>query len=533
MKSDCLSFSAIPHTSRLFRDFLYDFPRLSRFYSHPPELASLTRQASALDYDGERRRRVAGILERQNRAFGCSPKTLENIGRFAGGASAALTGQQVALFGGPMYSMLKAVSAVGLAEQASQSGTEAVPIFWLATEDHDLNEVNHALIPGSDGKPRLLLATAHGVAGAPVGDFRFGAEIEPLVAEAAELLGDSTVSDALRDSYRPGESFGSAFGRLFARLFGDLGLIILDASDPELRPIAEPILRAALLGAGEINQALLDRGVALRDAGYHEQVKVTSSSTLLFQKKNGARLPIHRANGSFTVGQEYVAREDLLAQLAASPQDFSPNVLLRPVVQDHLFPTLAYVGGPSEVAYFAQAAVVYEKLLGRVTPVLPRFSATLVDARAQRLMSKYHVSLADLFAGPEHTRELLATRSLPPGLQSQFDQATAALTAALEAVTKSLETLDPTLVEAASRSGSKILYQLQHLRSRAASAELRRAEEVGQHADWLSSALYPNKDLQEREISGISFVARHGLPLLQELLACARGGCPDHQVLHL
>ncbi len=532
MKSDCLSFSAIPHTSRLFRDFLYDFPRLGRFYPHPPDLSSVTRQASALQYDPERRRRVAAVLERQNRAFGCSQKALEHIGRFRDGAAAILTGQQAALFGGPLYSALKAISAVGVAEQASQSGVEAVPVFWLATEDHDLNEVNHAMIPSSDGKPRLLLATAHGVAGAPVSDFRFGAEIEPLVAEAAELLGDSFVGEALRDSYRPGESFGSAFGRLFAGLFRDLGLIILDASDPELRHIAQPILRAALLGAAEIDQGLLDRGVALRDAGSHEQVKVTPSSTLLFQKKEGARLPIHRANGSFTVEQEYVTREDLLARLTASPQDFSPNVLLRPVVQDYLFPTLAYVGGPAEVAYFAQAAVVYERLLGRVTPVLPRFSATLVDARAQRLLGKYHVGLSDLFGGPEHTRELLATRSLPPGLQSQFDQATAALTSALEAVTKSLETLDPTLVEAASRSGSKILYQLQHLRSRAASAELRRAEEVGQHADWLSSALFPNKNLQEREISGISFVARHGLPLLQDLLSCARG-CPDHQVIHL
>lgn len=534
MKSDCLSFSAIPHSSRLFLDYLHDFSKVSQFYPRVPNPRQwLAEQAAELRYDDQRRERVAAVLERQNRGFGGSQKTLESIARLRSGAATVVTGQQVVLFGGPLFSILKAVSAVRVAAEASRSGVDAVPVFWLATEDHDLAEVNHTLIPDQDGQPRLLIAASRGVPGAPMSDIRLGAEIEPLVAEAAELLGETEVSQFLRESYRPDETFGTAFARLFARLFQDLGVILLDASDPELHVVAGPVMRAAVVGAQEIDEALLQRGAALRNHGYHEQVKVTPLSTLLFRKQNGTRVVIHRGNGGFTAGKEKFSEQELLQRITASPQDFSPNVLLRPVVQDYLLPTLAYVGGPAEVAYFAQAGVVYQEILGRMTPVLPRFSATLVDSRTQRLLAKYRLSLPDLFAGPEPTSELLATRNLPGDLQAQFDQAGASVTAAMNDIRASLERLDPTLVEAAGRAASKMSYQLRRLRSRTARAELRRSEEVGRHADALSAALYPNKGLQEREICGLYFVAREGRQLLPNLVASAQSGCPDHQIIYL
>jgi bacillithiol biosynthesis cysteine-adding enzyme BshC len=309
--------------------------------------------------------------------------------------------------------------------------------------------------------------------------------------------------------------------------------VLLDASDPELHQIAQPVYRAAVIGAEEIDNALLARGKELRAAGYHEQVKVTPSSTLLFEKRKGAREVIHRRDGGFIIGHDRVAQDELLAQIAAEPQRFSANVLLRPVVQDFLLPTIAYTGGPAEVAYFAQAAVVYEEVLGRVTPVLPRFSATLVDARAQRLLAKYRVSLPNLFHGPEAFRELLALRSIPGELDGDFTQAEEAVQASVAKVGASLEKLDPSLVEAAGRAGSKMLYQLRRLRARAGKAQLRRNEEVIRHADWLSSVLFPNKSLQEREIAGVSFLARHGRELLPRLYEAAKSDCPDHQIIHL
>jgi bacillithiol biosynthesis cysteine-adding enzyme BshC len=532
--SDCIPFTAVPHTSQLFRDFLYDFERVQRFYSYNPRQRDwFPKVAAALHYDPQRREAVAAILERQNRAFGASQATLASLQRLRSGAAAAVTGQQVALFGGPLFSLLKALSAVVIAEQARAQGVDCVPVFWLATEDHDLAEVNHVTLLTAGGTLEKLITESRGAPNAPISDVRLGPEVETVVARAAELLGDSDLAGLLKTAYRSGETLGSAFAKLFAAWFGEFGVILLDASDPELHAIAQPVYRAAVVGAEEIDNALLARGKELRAAGYHEQVKVTPATTLLFEKRNGAREVIHRRDGGFVVGHDWVSREDLVAQIAAEPQHFSANVLLRPVVQDYLLPTIAYTGGPAEVAYFAQAAVVYEEALGRATPVLPRFSATLLDARAQRLFGKYHVSLTDLFHGPEGFRELLAVRSIPGELDSQFQEGEEAVMASFGKIRFSLEKLDPTLVEAAARAGSKMLYQLRRLRARAGKAQLRRNQEVSHHADWLSSALFPNKNLQEREIAGATWLGRHGRELLHTLYRAAQSDCPDHQVIPL
>ncbi|MBZ5566320.1 MAG: bacillithiol biosynthesis cysteine-adding enzyme BshC [Acidobacteriia bacterium] len=532
--SDCIPFTAIPHTSQLFRDFLYDFERVQRFYSYPPRQRDwLPKVAGSLHYDQRRRDAVAAILERQNRAVGASEQTLASIQRLRTGAAAAVTGQQVALFGGPLFSLLKALTAVCIAEQARAQGVDCVPVFWLATEDHDLVEVNHTTLFTAEGEREKLITESQGAPNAPISDVRLGPEIEAVVARAAELLGDTDIAGLLKTAYRSGETLGSAFAKLFAALFGEFGVILLDASDPELHAIAQPVYRAAVLGAEEIDNALLARGKELRAAGYHEQVKVTPATTLLFEKRQGTREVIHRRNGGFVVGHDVISRDDLLAQIAAEPQRFSANVLLRPVVQDYLLPTIAYTGGPAEVAYFAQTAVVYEEVLGRTTPVLPRFSATLLDARAQRLFGKYHASLTDLFHGPEVFRELLALRSIPGELGSEFKEGEEAVMASLGKIRALLEKLDPTLVEAAGRAGSKMLYQLRRLQARAGKAQLRRNREVGDHADWLSSVLFPNKNLQEREIAGVSLLARHGRQLLHTLYQAAQSDCADHQVIHV
>ncbi|MBZ5627478.1 MAG: bacillithiol biosynthesis cysteine-adding enzyme BshC [Acidobacteriia bacterium] len=532
--TDCISFTAIPHTSQLFRDFLYDFERVQRFYSyHPRQRDWLPRVAGSLHYDQRRRDAVAAILERQNRTFGASERTLASVQRLRTGAAAAVTGQQVALFGGPLFSLLKALTAVCIADRARAQGVDCVPVFWLATEDHDLAEVNHATLFTAEGKLEKLITESHGTPNAPISDVGLGPEIETVVARAAELLGDNDIAVLLKTAYRSGETLGSAFARLFAALFGEFGVILLDASDSALHAIAQPVYRAAVVGAEEIDNALLARGKELRAAGYHEQVKVTPATTLLFEKRSGAREVIHRRNGGFAIGHDRVSQEELLAQIAAEPQRFSANVLLRPVVQDYLLPTIAYTGGPAEVAYFAQTAVVYEEVLGRSTPVLPRFSATLLDARAQRLFGKYHVSLTDLFHGPEVFRELLALSGIPGELGGDFKEAEEAVMASLGKIGASLEKLDPTLVEAAGRAGSKMLYQLRRLQARAGKAQLRRNQEVSHHADWLSSVLFPNKNLQEREIAGVSLLARHGRELLHRLYQAAQSDCPDHQVVHL
>jgi bacillithiol synthase len=536
VKSDCLPFRQIPHTTRLFADFLSDPAKLQQFYPRSPFFTEwFKEEASAIRYDDTRRERVSAILQRQNQSWEASAKTLENIARLRAGASAVVTGQQVGLFGGPLFSIHKALTAVKLADLATQGGVDCVPIFWLATEDHDLAEVDHVSIPGPDGSLRNLVATTQAQSDVPVGTIAFGTEIEALVNAASEFLGDSEITNTLRQCYRTGETYGSAFARLFARLFADWGVILLDASDPELHQISEPIYRAAIERSAELDQSLLARGQALESAGYHQQVKVTPSSALLFTLQDGARVPVHRQadNGDFVIQEGKCSQAELLQRIASTPQNFSPNVLLRPVVQDYLLPTLAYTGGSAEVAYFAQAVVVYEALLGRITPVIPRFSATLVDSKPASLLERYGLNLVDLFPGPESLRELLATRALPSELQSAFESAEASLKQSIGKIRSALERLDKTLVDATDNAASKMQHQLESLRTRAARAELRQTEVLTRHAELLSHALYPNKTLQEREIPGIYFLSRHGTEILRGLYDSIHADCLDHQVITL
>jgi bacillithiol biosynthesis cysteine-adding enzyme BshC len=539
VKSECLPFSQIPHTTRLFAEFLSGSPQLQQFYPRSPYFNQWFKdEVSSVRYDAERRQRVSAILERQNQSLGASEKTLENIGRLRAGASAVVTGQQVGLFGGPLFSIFKALTAVKLADQATRGGSDCIPVFWLATEDHDLEEVNQISVPGSDGSLQKLTVPTQGLPAAPVGTIQFGSEIQSVVEAATGSFGASAISDFLQEAYRPGETFGSAFARLFAKLFADWGVILLDAADAELHQIAEPIYQAAIERAAESDEALLARGKALEAAGYHQQVKVTPSSTLLFALRNGARVPVHRrVNGEgstdFLIEEERISQAELLSRLSSSPQEFSANVLLRPVIQDYLLPTLAYVGGSAEVAYFAQAGVVYEALLSRVTPIVPRLSATIVEPKLKGLLERYGLRLSDLFNGPESLRELMASRTLPKELQSAFDQAEVSLEKSLAAIREGLARLDTTLVDSANNAASKMQHQLSQLRSRAARAELRQTEVLSRHADLLCNWLYPNKTLQEREIAGVYFAGRYGTEFLRELYDTIHSDCLDHQVISL
>ena len=528
LETECLPFSSIPHTTRLFDDFLHGFDRVKRFYARPPLRQDWwADEIKRIQYPAERRGTVAAILERQNREFGAGEKTFSNIQRLREGAAAVVTGQQVGLFGGPMFCILKALTAVAMAEEAG-----AVPVFWLATEDHDLEEINTVNLPAGDHLQKFTVNVPH-QEGAPVGTIAFTDEITAAVTQVEAICGQSEISELLAASYRKGETFGTAFARFYARVFSDLGIVFLNPLDAELHGVAQPLFRAALEKSDDINQALLARNQELEAAGYHAQVKVTPSQTLCFYFEDGARTPVRHQGGEFYIGERKLAEAELLAETERCPEKFSANVLLRPLMQDYLLPTLCYIGGPAEIAYFAQIEVVYRNLAGRVTPIVPRIFATLIEPRAAKLLDRYQLSLTDLFNAPEKTRELVAARALPESILKSFDSAAEHLDQALALLQGPLEKLDRTLIDAAENAGSKMRYQLQSVRDKAARAEARKNTEVLRHADELITALYPNKELQEREVGGAYFLLKYGRGMVEQIKAAARTGCGEHQVIRV
>jgi bacillithiol biosynthesis cysteine-adding enzyme BshC len=532
--TECFPVAKLPHVTRLFSDYVSGLGPIQELLPRPGEF-KIQQAAIGKSYGESLRRRVCDVLYRQNRAWDASGRTIANIELMRRGAACAVTGQQVGLFGGPLYSLFKALTAIRLAEQATASGVECVPVFWLATEDHDVNEVNLVKVVSHDGVLHSLRTEARGWPNAPVRDVVLGEGVTSSIDALETVLGSSEAVELVRACYQPGESLGRAFARLLAELFREWGLVVLDPSEGELHQAAEPIYRQAIERSRELYESLLDRGRQLRAFGYHEQVNVAAAG-LLFAEQNGARTAVRRGGADtlpYRIGQERLDERELLRNISERPERFSPNVLLRPVVQDYLLPTIVYTGGPAEVAYFAQGAVLYEKLLGRVTPVVPRFSATLVGAKEAKLLDRYRLTFADVFQGPEHVRSAMAERVMPSDLRQAFGSASAALDDSLNVLQDQLARLDHTLGDAAKHASAKMKYQLQRLHARAEAAELRRSEVLERHANFLTHMLFPDNNLQERELGGVSFLARHGTALLTNLFELVRHGCPDHQIIHL
>jgi len=337
----------------------------------------------------------------------------------------------------------------------------------------------------------------------------------------------------LRDSYGPRDTFGSAFGKLVARLLGGAGLVVFDPRDAQLHQLAAETYRKALTQHEALNAALSKRNRELETAGFHAQVKVSERSTLLFLMEQGNRLPLRVRNGRFTAGDASYSEAGLLKRLDMEPQAFSANALLRSVVQDSLLPTVAYIAGPAEIAYFAQSSVVYERILGRMPVILPRASFTLVEPPVRKLLERYGLKVEDVWAGRQQIRRRMEAQVLPKTLTRQFETGQEELGRSLSRLEKSLARLDRTLVGAAETVRRKMTYQLDKLRRKVGRAQDFRKNVLGSHERMLLDSLYPDRALQERSHCLLPYVARHGVAFLAELQQRIHAEPFQHQVLFL
>lgn len=539
MDCHCIPYNRIPHSSTLFLDYLYHHERVAAFYNGSPfERSSYERLASEVRFPAEKRRELAAILERQNRALGAGPPTLNNIQRLAEpGTFAVVTGQQAGLFSGPAFTLYKALTTVKLAQSLTENGLPSVPVFWLATEDHDLEEVSQAAVfneeyelvqlsdPGARPAPR-----------SPVGAVRLTEGIAEAIGQIESHLagapGRERAVAILRETYSPGAKWGEAFGKLMARLFEPWGVVLLDPLDAEVHRLCAPVYRRALEQAKALRAKLLERSGALVKSGYHAQVHIAEDSTLVFGKAKGNRVPVIERNGRIRLEEdEEQSENDVMTWLKDHPLDFSPNVLLRPVVQDTLLPTLAYIAGPSELAYLGQVQVLYPEF-GRPQPVLfPRAGFTLVERKVQRLLEKYKLEVTDAWQGESHLTMRIAAAGFAEGWSERFDKSEQELAALLARLRKDIERVDPTLLDTLKHTEEKMRYHIERLRAKVSRSALQRSDLLARHAQSVLRFLYPAKDLQERQVSGIFFFGRAGHELLDRLLGQIQTRSSDHQVI--
>ncbi|HEY3988305.1 MAG TPA: bacillithiol biosynthesis cysteine-adding enzyme BshC [Acidobacteriaceae bacterium] len=536
MEAECYPSSIVPHSSRLFLDYTESAEPLTPFYSTAAASKDWISQGRKLS--AEHRARLADLLAEQNEGFGGGTATAENIERLRAGASAVVTGQQVALFGGPLYTLLKAATAIARAREATAAGFDTVPVFWLASEDHDFAEVAEVGLPDRDGLRTISIGPPPEVA-VPVGGIRLGARIETALTEVEGLLGTSALTALLREAYRPEATLAGAFGSLMARLFARWGLVVIDAASSGFHALGAKVLEQAIREADGLHRALVERDTLLVERRYHAQVKVGEQSSLLFliDETTKARLPLRRvkANGGmqWKAGGRRYSSEELLEIVQATPERCSPNALLRPVFQDAVLPTSAYVAGPAEIAYFAQSEVLYRRILGRATALLPRLSATLVEPKIRTVMERHEVRLPDALTSADGLAQRLAARAMPIEGKRKLAEAGNTLDGELTAVTEWMAQMDAGLGRAATTAASKMRYQMNRLRRLAARYQLEKETSLARHAQAITQALYPGGHLQERAVAGMYFVAMQGEGLLEMLVEAASDSCPGHKVLPL
>jgi len=534
---ECHSIPAgeMPGATLLYTTFLNDFSRVSGFYSHPPNAAGIQQAAAEIRTEDAMRRGVVEVLRAQNTAFGGDAATSRNLDRLRDGAVAVVTGQQVGLLGGPAYCVYKALTAIHAARELTEKGTYAVPIFWLATEDHDLAEVNHNYFSKRGGIERLELAP-QGIADRRVGEIRLGDAIREISARASEMLSGPASEEVARwlaGSYLPEETFGSSFAKLMTRIFAGKGLIFLDPLSPELHRLSALTMHRAIREHKTLAQELVARSAAIEDAGFHAQVKVTEQSMLVFRIVDGQRLALRPSEGGFLAGSKWESEEDTLRSLELHPLEFSASALLRPVIQDSLLPTVAYVGGAAEVAYQAQTSVVYQRLLGRAPAILPRAGFTLVTEHVANLLKKYNLGIADVFAGRHRLHARMESEALPEALTARFEEGEKTIKGVMEGLRGPLSKLDQTLAGALDTASEKMLYQFNGLRSKAGRAEGFRSGVLNTHENEIASALFPDNGLQERSLSLLPFLASEGGELLEQLDRCIKVGTGEHCVIEL
>ena len=545
LRVETLAFERIPHQSRLFLDYLKDplalkrfYPSAVRFHHELPQRVPEVLASYRVD-----RNKVCDALAAMNERWGADAATLDNIRLLReSDCIAVVSGQQAGLFTGPLYTIYKALSAVKLAGCLRQRNTKAVPVFWIASEDHDFAEVAKAEFIGRDCQlKRVDVSTGLHSEAHPVGQVVLDQSIDGVVDQLFELLPNSEfaadMKALVKNAWQPGRRYAESFAMMMTSLLGRHGLIFLDPLDKELKRLAAPLYSEAARRAPEIAAAVEQRSSELESSGYHAQVLASANSFPLFlhDEQGGRHAVVRVESGKYKtrdIEREYTA-EELATMAHETPERFSPNVTLRAVVQDYLLPTIAYYGGAAEIAYFAQTAEVYRVLERPPTPILPRSSLTMIERHTGRVLEKYGLSLADFLEGLEVVMKRVVEEHLSSDTAELFSNAEQNVNHELDRLRQELESIDPTLASALDTGRKKINYQLDGLRTRFVRAEMTRDEAAHRQLQRAFDQLYPNKDLQERHINVTSLLARHGTYVIEWIFNAINLGSEEHQVVYL
>lgn len=540
-----ISFAELPGQSALFTRYLADPSSLRSFYPNAVDspLGTADFIPTVLENYRTDRELLSQSLIRTNKTLGAQEPTLRNIDLLRDpGCVAIVTGQQAGLFSGPLYTIYKALSAIRLASVLRDRGQMAVPVFWIATEDHDFEEVSSAGFLSTAGSLRHVHYEPAGrVAGSAVGEVSIDAGIEPLLASLLTEMPEREFSEytaqTLSRSWQPGVSWGTSFGRTIIELLGKFGLIVLDPLDRGIKDLSAPIYLRSIENAEKIVASLQARNAELASAGFHSQVLVEEDHFPLFwHDDKGVRTAlrkkssgIYQAKGS----RKEFSLDELKGIAAEAPHRLSPGVMLRPVVQDYLLPSAAYFGGGAEIAYFAQNSAVYEALGRPVTPVFHRQSFTVVEARHRRTMEKFGLAFSDLFREQDEVIMEWAAINVDPKTAALFAAAEESINIEMHKIDQHLAAIDTTLLHNAAKRRRKMIYHIGAIRQKALRALARNHGDAERRINGLFADLMPEGKLQERSVNVFTFLNSFGPGLIDHLYDAVDLDDNSHRIIYL
>lgn len=528
----------MPGSRKLFLDFLagkttdyfhYDF-------NSDSALQQVHAKVKQRRYD---RDKVVAALLRQNQAFGAGTKTIANITKLLDPAtSAVFTGQQVTLFGGPLFTFYKASLAIKLAESNCRklAGT-VVPIFWLAADDADFEEVAKITLPTVENTMAYLSwEPAMPISGQPMGSVRLDEKIIELLDAYEQALPETEfraeLMATLRECYQPGESVVTTFGKYLCRIFADRGLILIDPTDPVFRELALPIFRKEVQLREKAAKLVEDRNSRLEQQGYHLQVARPGSYSNLFYY-NGKRTRIDFAEGGFAIEGRFVSQSELEAMLEKSPSLFSPNVFLRSIVQSHIFPTLVYFAGPAEAAYFSQIKELFDVFDEAAPVIYPRYSATIIEPAIARLMGKLEITFEDALQDLGHLTTEILKRTFPSDFEQRFAELREEVKRQLDEIAAHLDKSDHGLITNANRIAGRLDVEIKKFEEKVFQAHRKKNQTLRAQVERVAFSLFPDGKTQERSFPLNYYIAKYGPAVVDRLYDAVDCNSKVHHLISL
>ena len=522
--------------TNLYLDFLAG-RRSARHLYASSDIAETATRLDEITYDRER---LVTILERQNRSFGASQATMANITRLRDNRTLCIfAGQQACLFGGPLLILIKALAIVKIADRYSrQLGREVVPIFWIDADDHDFEEVNHTFVLDRTGElVRVAYATSP-PSPVPLSEITLSdnAELKQAKTTLMTALGESDFTGQLQElidhCYAPGSNMVTAFAALMAKLTERFGLVLFSPGNAEIKQMAAPFLMEILTRQDELRRVMTDTNRHIEKHGYHLQVHKKDDLTHLFINLEG-RQPVVRQGEDYLVSNRRFTHQQLQAQIEQHPEKFSPDVLLRPVMQSYLFPVVAQLGGPSEIAYLAQTSPLFA-LFDQVAPYdVGRPSLTFVEKRFERIMTEYSISFDELPGDVEQIINRVLATTFPDDLESRFGQMRDDVRGSFDRFLDASLTFDPNLRQFGGQTQGKIDYTLKQFEDKVFAAHKKKSKQTRDRIYRLWHALYPDRGLQERTLNVTCFLSHYGLNFLSFMYDHIDCEQTAHQVVRL